>query len=1374
MRSLLPLVRILALMTLTAIAAFAFTPANARVVITEVMWAGSDLSTADEWVELFGLEDTDVSGWSLMTLGSNGSEAVIVQFGSGRVIGSGQYLLISNYGANESRLSFDADIITTAVSLPNTKLRLRLYNASGVVVDQVDDGVGAPFAGENPSGTGAKRSMERIDVTASGALASNWITAITSIGFDADVLIFGTPKFPRFVSPSPSSSSSSSSASGFILDIPTGSGSSSSSESSSSVSSSSSSMMTGVVLLPSVFITEVLANPIGVDDHEWIEIANFGTGSENIAGWTLHDTSTSYLIPNQRTESGATASGFILEANEYLSLRKSVSGLSLTNTGEELSLMRGSTVIDHWSYPETAEQVSYGRNLEGNWQPFCVPTEGKPNELLDPNIGIEVQSHNGSQTGSGVIVGEGTLSVNLTATFASGSLASTTCHWQYSDGFLSESCNPPSHAFSSVGDHHVQLSAVTHCGTTVIQTKQFHVVEKPKKPSSGGAKSKNEPAIPTCQVLSYSGVRINEFLPDPYGDEEIGEWIELANNSGESVSLCGWQLDDGEEGSKPYRLDGEYVLPWEWILLPRKQTKISLNNDKDQVRLFSPGSNRENPYLADSVTYSKPPEGESYALRTDGAFVWTPFPSPEKANLFRTAERRYEGESLAVTAALPNPVGKDETAEWIEITNVGEVSKALDGWSLDNKAGGSQPFPLVSYLLSPMETIRLSVLTTGINLVNGEDVVRLLDPDGYVTSIFGWTEAVEGRIYRRPEVITERVQAKVVNVVDGDTFDVVLTDIDHLNRIPDPLKRRWLGIQGTSKSSIRVRMLGIDTPETVHPSKVIERFGFESSNLTKALLLNKKIELEFDSEIWDKYDRLLAYVYTENGLSVQSRLLRSGLAYAYLRFPFIRQEEYKALELEAKAARLGLWNDDEASKVIQMNQEEVTEEQLLDEFGLTVSVEPKPGIVGTGTLVNFVPSVKADLYLSINSGSYVAFTGSYLVNEDITLAVYAERNSSGSVLRSDTIIAAYTTLKSSYPDSLFISEVYPSPQSGEDEWIEIANTASGAVSLLGWLIDDAEGEGSAPVSLPNLVVPGFGFLVLSKEQFRIALNNGGDEVRLISPLSELKTDLKYGKTKKGQSAVSDLNGCITDVPTPGRANTCIAFLPEKNAPDADRDFLPDDREEYLYQTDPQNPDSDTDGLPDGFEVEQGTDPILKTEENRDIILKYKNYVESYMKPKYKVYVRKGLVLTGKPFPVKNVEAIIDKSFSVQANIQTDGSWEIIIPPPLPAGIHRVDLLVEDSLGQNLILNRALELELKEDYKVTKKAVSMKAKLPWKVKYRNELLASIFDIHIPVSHQNLTILSSNLTTAETTDRWVEASILGVVGLIGLLFALKRRN
>ena len=76
----------------------------------------------------------------------------------------------------------------------------------------------------------------------------------------------------------------------------------------------------------------------------------------------------------------------------------------------------------------------------------------------------------------------------------------------------------------------------------------------------------------------------------------------------------------------------------------------------------------------------------------------------------------------------------------------------------------------------------------------------------------------------------------------------------------------------------RVRLIGVDTPETVHPNKPVERFGKEASAFTKELTDGKRVRLEFEqgSARTDRYGRTLAYVYLEDGRLVKSSVVHAA------------------------------------------------------------------------------------------------------------------------------------------------------------------------------------------------------------------------------------------------------------------------------------------------------------------------------------------------------------------------------------------------------------------------------------------------------------------------------------------------------------------
>jgi micrococcal nuclease len=140
------------------------------------------------------------------------------------------------------------------------------------------------------------------------------------------------------------------------------------------------------------------------------------------------------------------------------------------------------------------------------------------------------------------------------------------------------------------------------------------------------------------------------------------------------------------------------------------------------------------------------------------------------------------------------------------------------------------------------------------------------------------------------------VRAEVVGHVDGDTVRVRIASNN--GEIPAELR-----VVET------VRLLGVDTPETVHPNRPVERFGKDASDFTRSQLLGKTVYLAFDWDIRDRYGRLLAYIYLSDGECFNALLIREGYAHAYTLFTFQFMDEFRALEQEARSGKRGLWGD---------------------------------------------------------------------------------------------------------------------------------------------------------------------------------------------------------------------------------------------------------------------------------------------------------------------------------------------------------------------------------------------------------------------------------------------------------------------------------
>jgi len=110
----------------------------------------------------------------------------------------------------------------------------------------------------------------------------------------------------------------------------------------------------------------------------------------------------------------------------------------------------------------------------------------------------------------------------------------------------------------------------------------------------------------------------------------------------------------------------------------------------------------------------------------------------------------------------------------------------------------------------------------------------------------------------------------------------------------------------------KVRLIGVNTPESVHTTKPVEYFGKEASAFAKRMAEGKLVRLSGDADPLssDRYGRTLAYVYLTDGSLLNLEILRQGYGFAYVEYPFSRMEEFRAAEREAREQGRGLWTRD--------------------------------------------------------------------------------------------------------------------------------------------------------------------------------------------------------------------------------------------------------------------------------------------------------------------------------------------------------------------------------------------------------------------------------------------------------------------------------
>ena len=131
-------------------------------------------------------------------------------------------------------------------------------------------------------------------------------------------------------------------------------------------------------------------------------------------------------------------------------------------------------------------------------------------------------------------------------------------------------------------------------------------------------------------------------------------------------------------------------------------------------------------------------------------------------------------------------------------------------------------------------------------------------------------------------------QFQVYRVIDGDTIDL---------NTPD-----------ANQSYTRVRLWGVDTPETKAPGKPVAYFGREATTFTERMVAGRTVSIELEGEkTRGKFGRLLAFVYTDAGKMLNEELLRSGHAYADSRWRHRFYFRFQQIEKQARENKRGLW-----------------------------------------------------------------------------------------------------------------------------------------------------------------------------------------------------------------------------------------------------------------------------------------------------------------------------------------------------------------------------------------------------------------------------------------------------------------------------------
>ncbi len=511
----------------------------------------------------------------------------------------------------------------------------------------------------------------------------------------------------------------------------------------------------------SIVINEIYPNPPGSDnDDEFIEIKNIGTETISLTGWKLQDGSSS---------GGYTLPATTLPPNGLIVIKRTQSTLALNNSGGEdvrLSLNNGALVTKVSYTGSVADNMSYSRTTDGNYVWSTVATPNKENIIAAKNSAPKVLF----DADTDVLVGE-TISFDASDTTDSDT-DTLTFIWDFGDGE------------SATGDavEHVYMKRGIYTAKLQVTDSQKNTVEKRAvitvREDEGDTEILMSSELPP-------GLRINEIFPNPTGSDDA-EFIELYNDSDETITLSGLKLDDEDGGSRPFVFDDDtFIESGEYRVFGKSETKLALNNTNDSIRLLD-GSNS----VLTSVDFDGVIEGASYSFTTDDIWQWSSKPTPGAKNNATLAKEKGVRKTKktktggAVISTTLDKVREEDVGDRVQVTGVVAVLPDIFGTQYFYIVGEQTPpasgIQIYSYKKDfPNLSVGDIITVTGeISESNGETRIKTSEQSDMVQS--GTTlnivafpletteigESVEGAFIRVSGEVTEK-KASYLYLDDG-------------------------------------------------------------------------------------------------------------------------------------------------------------------------------------------------------------------------------------------------------------------------------------------------------------------------------------------------------------------------------------------------------------------------------------------------------------------------------------------------------------------------------------------------------------------------------------------------------------------------------
>jgi endonuclease YncB( thermonuclease family) len=170
---------------------------------------------------------------------------------------------------------------------------------------------------------------------------------------------------------------------------------------------------------------------------------------------------------------------------------------------------------------------------------------------------------------------------------------------------------------------------------------------------------------------------------------------------------------------------------------------------------------------------------------------------------------------------------------------------------------------------------------------------------------------------RPPQGNQAAMASETGTVVPSDTATEIVSAVEEVKKTEETFEVErvidgdtlTLNMNGKKET---LRLIGMDTPETVDPRKPVQCFAKEASAKAKEMLTGKRVRIEADPSQGerDKYNRLLRYIFLEDGTFFNKVMIEDGYAHEYTyNIPYRYQSEFKEAETRARESKRGLWGD---------------------------------------------------------------------------------------------------------------------------------------------------------------------------------------------------------------------------------------------------------------------------------------------------------------------------------------------------------------------------------------------------------------------------------------------------------------------------------